>query len=173
MDRWQNVSKVIFVTMLLFGLWRVVGNWSVVTQIDSKPDIPRSPKLEKYLSEIFDEFSYSDLTTQAKELYASEHLHLIDIMEVPPLEFLEASKPNLWFLLVKNVEAKPAARSILEALSKLGEIGFVRLEDDSSSYDIYVGPILDFRLAETKKIMVDQNLGVESRIYLYAREFSS
>ena len=173
MYRWQNVCKVIFVTMVLFGLWRVVGNWSVVTQIDSKPDIPKSPKLEKYLSEIFDDFSYSDLTTQAKELYASEHLHLIDMMEALPVELVETNKPNLWFLLVKNVEDKPAARSILEALSKMGERGFVRLEDDSSFYDIYVGPILDFRLAETKKIMVDENLGVESRIYLYAREFPS
>ena len=171
MYRKRNVIGFIFTITLLLGLWKLVDNLSVMPDLDSKPDIPPDLRLEKYQNEIFDEFSYSDLTTQAKELFTSEHLHLIEEMGGVTLQADDGITPNLWFLLVKNVKAKDAAKNIIDELKKLGEKAFIQKEYDSGSYFIYVGPILDFQLAEKKKSMVDDSLGVESRLYRYAREF--
>ena len=143
----------------------------VMPESDSKLDIPPALRLEKYENKIFDEFSYSDLTTQAKELFSSEHLHLIEEMGGVPLQLDDGITPKLWFLLVKNVETKDVAKNIIDELKKLGEKAFIQTEYDRGSYFIYVGPILDFQLAEKKKSMVDDTLGVESRLYQYAREF--
>ena len=169
----QKLMKVILVVVIFLGLWKVFENWSVVSQIDPKPDIPPSPKLEKYENKIFDEFSHSDLSMQAEELFVGEHLHSIEKIGEVDSEFGFGSKPNLWFLLVKNVKAKDVARNIINELRKLGEKAFVQTEYDSGGYLIYVGPIIDFQRAEQKKSMVDDSLGVDSKIYLYAREFSS
>ena len=171
MYRKRNVIRFIFITTLLFGLWKLVGNLSVMPKSDSKLNIPPALRLEKYENKIFDEFSYSDLTTQAKELFSSEHLHLIEEMGGFPLQLDDGITPKLWFLLVQNVKAKDAAKNIIEELKKLGEKAFIQTEHDSGSYFIYVGPILDFQLAEKKKSMVDDTLGVESMLYRYARTF--
>ena len=172
MYRKRNVIRFIFITTLLFGLWKLVDNLSVMPESDSKLDIPPALRLEKYENKIFDEFSYSDLTTQAKELFSSEHLHLIEEMGGVPLQLDDGITPKLWFLLVKNVKAKDAAKNIIDELKKLGEKAFIQTEHDSGSYFIYVGPILDFQLAEKKKSMVDDTLGVESVLYRYARKFA-
>ena len=171
MYRKRNVIRFIFITTLLFGLWKLVDNLSVMPKSDSKLNIPPALRLEKYENKIFDEFSYSDLTTQAKELFSSEHLHLIEEMGGVPLQLDDGITPKLWFLLVKNVKAKDAAKNIIDELKKLGENAFIQTEHDSGSYFIYVGPILDFQLAEKKKSMVDDTLGVESMLYRYARTF--
>ena len=171
MYRKRNVIRFIFITTLLFGLWKLVDNLSVMPKSDSKLNIPPALRLEKYENKIFDEFSYSDLTTQAKELFSSEHLHLIEEMGGVPLQLDDGITPKLWFLLVKNVKAKDAAKNIIDELKKLGEKAFIQTEHDSGSYFIYVGPILDFQLAEKKKSMVDDTLGVESMLYRYARTF--
>ena len=171
MYRKRNVIRFIFITTLLFGLWKLVDNLSVMPKSDSKLDIPPALRLEKYENKIFDEFSYSDLTTQAKELFSSEHLHLIEEMGGVPLQLDDGIKPKLWFLLVKSVKAKDSAKNIIDELKKLGEKAFIQTEHDSGSYFIYVGPILDFQLAEKKKSMVDDTLGVESMLYRYARTF--
>ena len=171
MYRKRNVIRFIFITTLLFGIWKLVDNLLVMPESDSKLDIPPALRLEKYENKIFDEFSYSDLTTQAKELFSSEHLHLIEEMGGVPLQLDDGIKPKLWFLLVKSVKAKDSAKNIIDELKKLGEKAFIQTEHDSGSYFIYVGPILDFQLAEKKKSMVDDTLGVESMLYRYARTF--